>query len=96
MSDYVIDRDAEHAEFKRQVDELLAKPDGLDMWCWLRGLASEYLELRDPDLEEIGSSDVTCVLYEVWVDAYRQGVQSYIHDGLGFQINCRSMEYRGW
>ena len=80
-------------EFNKQISDLLDKPNGLDMFCWLRRRASKLLECEHPDLEEVGSSDVTGKLYEVWKECHLLAPRSRITDSLGFQINSRVMEY---
>ena len=83
-------------EYTRQVNELLDKPHGLDMWCWLRRRASKLLECKwGDDLEEIGSSDVSIQLYECWKDWYLAHPDNakHINDGLGFRINSEVQGY---
>ena len=82
-------------EYTRQINELLDKPNGLDMWCWLRRRASKLLEceMGDDKWEEIGSSDVSCRLYELWRERYRLTGTAAITDDLGWDINGQVKEY---
>jgi len=87
-------------EYKKQVDELLNKPNGLDMFCWLRRRTSALLEHElvaesgsSDGWDEIGSSDVSCKLFEVWRECYLLQPRSKITDSLGFQINSRVQSY---
>lgn len=82
-------------EYTRQVNELLDKPNGLDMWCWLRRRASKLIECENPGLYEIGSSDVSCRLYECWKDWHLTHPDNarHINDGLGFRINSEVQQY---
>ena len=90
----MIDHNAERAEFERQYDALLATDNGLDIWCWLRRRASKVIEVQwGDDLEEIGSSDVSCKLYELWCERYRDVGNDKIDDCLGWFINERVKEY---
>jgi len=83
------------AEFEQQVDELLARDNGHDMWCWIRRRAAKLLEceLGDDRWEEIGSSDVSGKVYQIWRECYLLAPRKSITDSLGFQINSRVMEY---
>mgnify|MGYP003638976870 CR=1 FL=1 len=83
-------------EYTKQVAELLDKPNGHDMWCWLRRRTSKLLECEWGDeYEEIGSSDVSCRLYELWCEWYSCHPDNarHINDGLGFRINSEVQQY---
>jgi len=83
----------ERDEFTKQIDILFAQPTGLDKWCWLRRRASKLMECENPGLEEIGSSDVSCRLYELWRERYRLTGTAAITDDLGWDINGQVKEY---
>jgi hypothetical protein len=90
----MIDQNAERKEYERQIDVLLATDTGLDRWCWMRRRASKLIECEwGDDLEEIGSSDVSCKLYELWRERYRDVANDKIDDCLGWFINERVKEY---
>ena len=74
-------------EFTKQRDILASKEWGQDMWVWLRKRASKLLEVENPDLEEIGSSDVSNRLYQMWLYQYNMTGRKTINDSLGFQMN---------
>ena len=84
-------------EYTKQVNELLDKPKGHDMWCWLRRRASKLLEceMGDVGCGAIGSSDVSGRLYECWKDWYLTHPDNarHINDGLGFRINSEVQQY---
>ena len=82
-------------EYTRQVNELLDKPNGLDMWCWLRRRASKLIECENPGQYEIGSSDISGKLYECWKDwrLTHPDNARHINDGLGFRINSEVQQY---
>jgi len=74
-------------EFTKQVDILYSKSWGKEMWVWLRKRASKLIEVEEPDLEEIGSSDVSDRLYRMWLYQYNMTGKKTINDSLGFQMN---------
>ena len=80
-------------EFTKQVDILYSKEHGHDMWCWLRRRASKLMEVENPDLEEIGSSDVSNKLYQFWLNQYNMTGQKTINDSMGFQMNSVIQQY---
>jgi hypothetical protein len=87
-------------EFQRQIDELLATDTGLDKWCWLRRRTSKFMEHDTPYLEEIGSSDVTCKLYQLWRDWRNYcftgpAMPTKIDDRLGWYINGEIIDLLG-
>ncbi len=82
-----------YSEFSKQIDILFAHPTGLDKWRWLRRRASKLIECENPGLEEIGSSDVSCRLYELWRERYRLTGTAAITDDLGWDINGQVKEY---
>ena len=90
----------EKDEYKQQIDILFSKPAGSDMWNWLRRRTSALMERELYDRtgewesdEEIGSSDVSGRLYELWLDQKRSTGSGRINDSLGFQINSLVKEY---
>ena len=74
-------------EFTKQRDILASKEWGQSMWVWLRKRASKLLEVENPDMEEIGSSDVSNRLYQMWLYQYNMTGRKTINDSLGFQMN---------
>tara|TARA_R110002051_G_scaffold144147_1_gene217080 strand:+ start:405 stop:689 length:285 start_codon:yes stop_codon:yes gene_type:complete len=86
----------EREEWTKQRDILFSKEFGQTMWSWLRRRTSKLMECENPGLEGIGSSDVSCRLYELWREQYRLTGIGTITDSLGFQINCRVMDYMGY
>ena len=80
-------------EFTKQIDILFSTATGRDKWHWLRRRASKLMECENPGLEEIGSSDVSCRLYELWRERYRLTGTAAITDDLGWEINSRVKEY---
>jgi len=89
----IIKLDNPREEFTKQVDILYSKSWGKDMWIWLRKRASKLVEVENPDLEEIGSSDVSNRLYQMWLYQYNSNGQKTINDSLGFQMNCVIQSY---
>jgi len=83
-------------EFTKQIDILFSKPTGKSIWSWLRRRTSKLIECENPGLYEIGSSDVSCRLYELWREQYHLTGIGTITDSLGFQINSRVMDYMGY
>ena len=92
---YMINERELQDEYTRQINELLDKPNGLDMWCWLRRRASKLLECELGDYEEIGSSDVSCKLYDCWKEWHLLHPDNarYINESLGFHINSEVQKY---
>mgnify|MGYP005825934601 FL=1 len=80
-------------EFTKQVDILYSKSWGKDMWSWLRRRASKLVEVENPGLEEIGSSDVSDRLYRMWLYQYNMTGRKTINDSLGFQMNSVIQSY---
>ena len=74
-------------EFTKQRDILASKDWGQGMWRWLRISASELLKVENPDMEEIGSSDVSGRIYQMWLHQYNMTGRKTINDSLGFQMN---------
>jgi hypothetical protein len=74
-------------EFTKQRDILASKEWGQSMWVWLRKRATKLIEVEEPDLEEIGSSDVSDRLYRMWLYQYNMTGRKTINDSLGFQMN---------
>jgi hypothetical protein len=80
-------------EFTKQRDILASKEWGQKMWIWLRKRASKLLEVENPDMEEIGSSDVSNRLYQMWLYQYNMTGKKAINDSLGFQMNSIIQSY---
>ena len=80
-------------EFTKQRDILASKEWGQRMWCWLRRRASKLIECENPELEEIGSSDVSNRLYQMWLYQYNMTGRKVIDDSLGFQMNSVIQQY---
>ena len=69
-------------KYTQLVNELLDSPTGLDRWCWMRRRARKhYEETWDGELE--GSSDVSCYLYDLWI----QYGKDSLDDNFGWWIN---------
>ena len=83
----------ERDAFTKATEELLSSDIGLNIWRWLRRRTSKLIECENPGLYEIGSSDVSCRLYELWREQYRLTGRATITDSLGFQINSRVQQY---
>ena len=90
----------EKQEYQKQIDILFSKPNGADMWNWLRRLTSALMERELYDRTgswesdgDVGSSDVSCRLYELWLDQKRSTGSGRLNDSLGFQINCLVKRY---
>ena len=75
-------------EFTKQRDILASKEWGEVMWFWLRKRASKLLEVENPDMEEIGSSDVSGRIYQMWLHQYNMTGRKTINNSLGFQMGC--------
>ena len=60
----------ERDQFTEKVNALLDKRYGLEVYCWLRQVTSDYMEAEAEahgyHLEEIGSSDVSCKMFQLW------------------------------
>ena len=80
-------------EFTKQRDILASKEWSQNMWIWLRKRASKLLEVENPDMEEIGSSDVSNRLYLMWLYQYNMTGRKTINDSLGFQMNSIIQQY---
>jgi len=89
MNNQIEERD----EFTKQIDILYSTATGRDKWSWLRRRTSKLMECENPGLEEIGSSDVSCRLYELWREQFRLTGTAAITDDLGWEINSRVKEY---
>tara|TARA_R110002020_G_scaffold419154_1_gene628388 strand:- start:173 stop:463 length:291 start_codon:yes stop_codon:yes gene_type:complete len=91
------DENKPYDAYTKATDDLLATDSGLDIWAWLRMRTSKLIECENPGLEEIGSSDVSCRLYELWKDQYQlTGMRSWgtrEWTELGFNINSEVMGY---
>ena len=83
----IIKLDNPRKEFQMQRDILASKDWGQGMWRWLRISASELLKVENPDMEEIGSSDVSGRIYQMWLHQYNMTGRKTINDSLGFQMN---------
>jgi hypothetical protein len=64
-------------------------PKGHDTWCWLRKRAGKHYEESywaheaAMDGEDFGSSDLSCYLYNLWI----QYGQDSLDDNFGWWIN---------
>ena len=63
----------ERIKYEEEVAKLLAKKwdytTGMDIWAYIRRCAADIMVLEGH--EEIGSSDVSGVVYQYWLDTYR-------------------------
>jgi hypothetical protein len=80
-------------EFTKQIDILFSTATGRSKWNWLRRRTSKLIECENPGLYEIGSSDVSSRLYELWRERYRLTGTAAITDDLVWEINGRVKEY---
>ena len=76
-------------EFKIAIDKLIALEHGNTVYCWLRRRAAAHYEHTHEGYEELGSSDVTCHLFELWKQYVHSGrnPRQVMNDGFGFWIN---------
>ena len=68
--------------YESLVSELLDTPDGLDTYCWFRRRTNAHYEHNFEDELE-GSSDVSCYMYELWL----QYGQDSLDENFGWWIN---------
>jgi hypothetical protein len=90
----MMNEENENRCFQNEVQELLSSATGHDTWCRVRRRTTALIEreLFDREgsfegYEDIGSSDVSGRVYELWLDRKRTTGQSGIDDGLVFEIN---------
>lgn len=83
----------EHDAYLKATTKLLSTDIGLNIWCWLRRRTSKLIECENPGQYDIGSSDVSCRLYELWREQFRLTGTAAITDDLGWEINSRVKEY---
>lgn len=76
----------DHNEYQQAVREIQGNDKLFDWYCRARGLASDLLLAESPGIEEIGSSDVSGRLWELWYERKQQSGQSDVHVGLAFFI----------
>ena len=80
--------------FQSEVQELSSSAQGHVTWCRVRNRAAALIEHElfdrtgsfDGD-DDIGSSDVSGRVYELWLERKRATGQSKIDEGLVFEIN---------
>ena len=53
-------------DFKNAIERLTNIEHGDTVYCWLRRRATAHYEYTHDGYEELGSSDVTCHLFELW------------------------------
>ena len=68
--------------YESLVNELLDTPDGLDIYCWLRRRTDAHYEHTFDGVLE-GSSDVSCYMYELWL----QYGEDSLGENFGWWIN---------
>ena len=84
-------------DFKIAIDKLSALEQGNTVYCWLRRRAVAHYEYTHEGYEELGSSDVTCHLFELWKQYVYSGrnPRQVMNDGFGFWINGEIAEIVG-
>jgi hypothetical protein len=83
----------ERDQFTEKVNALLDKPYGTIVYCWLRRCTSDYMEAeataRGIELEEIGSSDVSCKMFQLYQEWKMPGHKTWLCDSFGHAIQHR-------
>jgi len=81
-------------DFSDAIDKLNKLERGHDVICWLRRRTSAHYEHTHEGYEELGSSDVTCHMFELWKQWCHSGrnPRRIINDGFGFWINCEIIQ----
>ena len=77
-------------KYKQLIDELLDTPEGLDVYCWLRRRTDAHYEHTFDGVLE-GSSDVSCYMYELWL----QYGEDNFGEKFGFWINGEIVDMLG-
>ena len=83
------ERDTLRDDWKKAYDRLMACEHGDTVYVWLRRRAeAHYYNTYGEELE--GSSDVSCYLYDLWVQYCNSGrnPRRVLNDGFGFWINA--------
>jgi|10_taG_2_1085330.scaffolds.fasta_scaffold01441_12 hypothetical protein len=72
-------KDIDHTEFKNQVAALCSTEHGSKLYCIVRAMAGDLMLARNPDIGEIGSSDVSGEVFNAWKSwhYYAPGGQAY-------------------
>lgn len=76
----------EHNEYQKAIREIQDDSKLHDWYCRARSFTSDLLLYESPGIEEIGSSDVSGRLWELWYERKQQTGQSDVHVGLSFFI----------
>ena len=81
-------------DFSNAIDKLNKLEYGHDVICWLRRRTSAHYEHTHEGYEELGSSDVTCHMFELWKQWCHSGrnPRRIINDGFGFWINAEIIQ----
>ena len=76
-------------DFQDAIDKLCKLEHGHEVYCWLRRRTSAHYEHTHEGYEELGSSDVTCHMFELFKQQCHSGrnPRRVLNDGFGFWIN---------
>ena len=76
-------------DFQDAIDKLCKLEHGHEVYCWLRRRTSAHYEHTHEGYEELGSSDVTCHMFELFKQQCHSGrnPRRVLNDGLGCWIN---------
>jgi len=73
------------------LDELLDKEGGHDIYCWFRRRTDAHYEQSNPGQYLEGSSDVSCYMYDLWL----QYGEDSLDEKFGFWINGEIVDMLG-
>ncbi len=76
----------EHNEYQQLVKEVQGNDKLRDWYCFARRVTGDLLLKESPGREEIGSSDVSGRLWELWYERKQQSGSSDVSVGLSFYI----------
>ena len=84
-------------DFQNAIDKLCKLEYGNDVYCWLRRRTAAHYEHTHEGYEELGSSDVTCHMFELFKQQCHSGrnPRRVLNDGFGFWINAEIIEILG-
>ena len=81
-------------DFQNAIEKLTKLEHGHDVFCWLRRRTAAHYENSHEGYEELGSSDVTCHMFELWKEWCHSGrnPRRIMNDGFGFWINTEIIQ----
>ena len=84
-----MDNEVTWKDFRNAIEKLTKLEHGHEVYCWLRRRTSAHFEHTHGEYEELGSSDVTCHMFELFKQQCHSGrnPRRILNDGFGFWIN---------